>query len=166
MTGFSPGSADRVFFVTSVTWGRRSLFQSDQFARLFLDTLFHYRDDGCYRLHSFVLMPEHFHLILTPAETLSLEKAVQRVKGGFSYRVKRELGFAGEIWEHSFTNHRVRDFHDYEVHRMYIELNPVRRGLCAEPQEYAHSSANVAFTLDALPPGLKPEPLLATFSRG
>jgi REP-associated tyrosine transposase len=65
--GFSPGGADRVFFVTSVTWERRAIFQSDQLAQLFLRTLCHYRDQGCYQLHDFVLMPDHFHLILTPA---------------------------------------------------------------------------------------------------
>jgi hypothetical protein len=54
--GFSPGGADRVFFITSVTWGRRSLFQSDQLSQLFLETLCHYRDQGCYQVHDFVLM--------------------------------------------------------------------------------------------------------------
>lgn len=162
---FSPGGADRIFFVTFVTWGRRALFQSDQFARLFLDTLFHYRDEGCYQLHSFVLMPDHFHLILTPAQTLSLEQAVQRIKGGFSYRAKKELRFGGEIWERSFTNHRIRDLEDYEVHQQYIQMNPVRR-LCARPEEYAYSSANCAFALDPLPQGRKPKSFLAPVSQG
>ena len=164
--GFSPSGADRVFFVTSVSWGRRAIFQSDQFARLFLDTLFHYRDEGCYLLHSFVLMPDHFHLVLTPAQALSIEKALQRIKGGFSYGVKKELGFAGEIWEHSFTNHRVRDLEDYESHQTYIERNPVRRGLCFQPSEYAYSSANPIYALDPLPQGLKPELHVASFSHG
>lgn len=164
--GFSPGGGERVFFVTSVTWGRRTLFQSVQFARLFLDTLFHYRDEGCHQLHSFVLMREHFHLLLTPAQTLSIEKAVQRIKGGFSYRVKKELGFAGEIWERSFTNHRIRDLDDYEAHRQYIELNPVRKGLCSETRDYPYSSANSAFVLDPLPPGLKPKSEGALVSQG
>jgi putative transposase len=164
--GFSPGGADRVFFITSVTWGRRALFQSDQFAQLFLGTLFHYCYEGCYQLHSFVLMPDHFHLLVTPAQTLSIEKAVQRIKGGFSFRVKKELGFAGEIWEPSFTNHRVRDLEDYDSHRKYIELNPVRRGLCSQVGEYRYSSANSAFVLDPPPPGLKPKSCFAFSSQG
>ncbi len=155
-----------MFFVTTVTWGRRALFQAHQFAQLFLETLFHYRDQGCYQLHDFVLMPEHFHLIITPAETLSVEQAVQRIKGGFSYRIKKELGFAGEIWEKSFTNHRIRDVDDYEAHRKYVELNPVRRGLCSEGQEYAYSSANLVFVLDRVPPGLKPKLKDVVMSQG
>jgi putative transposase len=164
--GFSPSGADRVFFVTSVTWGRRALFTCDQFARLFLATLFHYRDEGCYQLHDFVLMPEHFHLMLTPAETLSLEQAVQRIKGGFSYRAKKDLGFCGEIWERSFANHRVLDEDDYHAHRQYIGLNPVRRHLCAEARDYPYSSANPVFVCDPLPPGLKPRLEVASGSRG
>ena len=164
--GFSPGGADRVFFVTSVTWGRRAIFQADQLAQLFLETLCHYRDQGCYRLHDFVLMPDHFHLILTPVQTLSLEQAVQRIKGGFSYRAKKELRFGGEIWERSFTNHRIRDLEDYESHQQYIHMNPVRRRLCSVSREYLYSSANPAFALDPLPLGLKPTTSSATVSQG
>jgi putative transposase len=164
--GFSPSDGDRVFFVTSVTWGRRALFQSDQMAQLFLEMLRHYRDQGCYQLHDFVLMPDHFHLILTPAQTLSLEQAVQRIKGGFSYRAKKELRFGGEIWERSFTNHRIRDLDDYEVHQQYIHMNPVRRRLCSVSREYFYSSANPAFEVDPLLQGLKPKSFLATVSQG
>ncbi|HKU23218.1 MAG TPA: transposase [Terriglobales bacterium] len=164
--GFSPGGADRVFFVTSVTWGRRALFLSDRFARLFLEILVHYRGQGCYQLHDFVLMPEHFHLLLTPAKTLSLEQAVQRIKGGFSYRTKKDLGFSGEIWERSFTNHRIHDLDDYAVHRQYIEVNPVRKRLCSQAAEYAYSSANPAFVLDPLPRGLKPRLEATPVSQG
>jgi hypothetical protein len=38
-----------------------------------------------------------------------LEKAVQFIKGGFSFRAKKELGFAWSVWQESFTNHRIRD---------------------------------------------------------
>jgi putative transposase len=40
-------------------------------------------------------MPDHFHLLVSP--TLSLERSLQLIKGGFSYRAKKELGFAGEV---------------------------------------------------------------------
>jgi len=57
-------------------------------------------------LHEFVLMPDHFHLLITPLSTL--ERALQLIKGGFSFRAKKELGFLGEIWEKSFYDRRVR----------------------------------------------------------
>ncbi len=95
------------YFITSATYCKRSLFQTDRMAGLLIDVLFHYRDQRKYQLHEFVIMPDHFHLLITPAE--SLEKALQLIKGGFSYRVKKELEFIGEIWEHSFHDRRVRD---------------------------------------------------------
>ena len=74
----------RAFFVGAVTWGRRPIFRAEPMARLFLDTLRNYRVERRYFLHEFVLMPEHFQLLLTPAPDISLEKAVQFIKGGFS----------------------------------------------------------------------------------
>jgi len=56
-------------------------------ARLFVEVLFHYRDHKNYLLHEFVLMPDHFHLLVSP--TLSLERSLQLIKGGFSYRAKK-----------------------------------------------------------------------------
>ena len=60
-----------------------------------------------------------------------LEKALQFIKGGFSFRAKKELGFAGEIWQTSFYDHRVRDSGEYERFTRYIHQNPVKRGLVA-----------------------------------
>jgi putative transposase len=54
-------------------------------------------------------MPNHFHLLLTPAAEIPLEKALQFIMGGFSYRAKREIHFAFEIWQASFVNHRIHD---------------------------------------------------------
>lgn len=57
----------------------------------------------------------HFHLILTPALDVPLEKALQYIQGGFSFHVKKELGFASLVWEESFTNHRIRDAEDMKI---------------------------------------------------
>jgi REP element-mobilizing transposase RayT len=59
-----------------------------------------YREQRKYLLHEFVVMPDHFHLLITPIETL--ERALQLIKGSFSFRAKKELGFVGEIWQKSF----------------------------------------------------------------
>ncbi len=102
-------SCARTFFVTSSTWSKRPLFVSERMARLFLDTLYHYRREIRYLLHEFTLMPEHLHLLLTIGPGVSIEQAVQRIKGGYSYRVKKELGLPSEIWERGFADHRIRD---------------------------------------------------------
>ena len=146
----------RTFFVTAVTWQRRPLFRAEPLALLFLDTVARYRDQNRFQLHEFVLMPDHFHLLLTPAPDVSLEKALQLLKGGFSFLVKRELGSRTEIWQEGFTEHRVKDFDDFAYHGNYIRQNPVRAALAERAEAYPYSSAAGCLYLDPAPPWLKP----------
>jgi putative transposase len=147
----------RTFFVTSVAHFRDPLFRKGDVARLLLDVLYQNRKLSRFLLHEFVLMPDHFHLILTPAPDKSLERALQYIKGGFSFRVKRELAYKGFSWEEGFTNHRIRDFDDYQQHREYIHRNPVQARLSKTPAEYPYSSAYPGFELDPRPKWIKPE---------
>jgi REP element-mobilizing transposase RayT len=78
----------QTYMVTSSTWERRALFQDEPWAKLLIETLNHYQDTA-YLLHEFVIMPDHFHALITPQT--SLEKAVQFIKGDFSYRARKEL---------------------------------------------------------------------------
>jgi len=148
--------ADRTFFVTSVTWERRPIFRAERAVSLFLDTLLGYRDGGKMQLYEFVLMPDHFHLLLAPSPALALEWTLQFIKGGYSHRFMKETGSRMEIWERSFTNHRIQDEGDYEKHRRYIHLNPVRAGLVEVPKDYPYSSAHAGYSLDVPPQRLKP----------
>ena len=148
----------RTFFVTAVTWQRRPLFRTEPLAKLFLDTLSRYREQRKFQLHEFVVMPDHFHLLLTPELDFSLEKALQLIKGGFSFRAKRELGSNLEIWQPSFTEHRIQDKHDYAHHVGYIRENPVRARLVETAEDYPYRSAACALETDAEPPWLKPKP--------
>ncbi len=148
---------NRTFFITSVAAQRRTLFQRDAAADLFVEVLLHYRNEGKYLLHEFVVMPDHFHALITPTHDVSLEKAVQFIKGGFSFRLKSNM----PVWQASFTNHRIRDEEDFERHREYIHMNPVRAGLAARKEDYRHSSASGRFALDPMPQGLKPDRIIA-----
>ena len=142
------------YFITAATFQKQSLFQSDRMAHLFLEVLQHYRRQSKYLLHEFVLMPDHFHLLLTP--TATLERALQLIKGGFSFRARKELSFAGEIWQPSFYDRRVRDMEECCAYRQYIHRNPVKRRLVHAAADYPYSSARPGFELDGLPQRLKP----------
>lgn len=138
------------YFITATSWEKRSIFQADRMAALWIDVIYAYRSQGKYFLHEFVLMPDHFHCVLTP-RGVSIERALQFIKGGFSYRAKKELGFHGEVWQRGFADRRVRDAEEYQSRRLYIHMNPVRRGLAKEAAGYAASSANPGFELDPPP---------------
>jgi putative transposase len=142
------------YFITASTFQNGNLFQSEKMARLFVDALLHYREQNKYLVHEFVVMPNHFHLLLTPVETL--ERAMQLIKGGFSFRAKKELGFGGEIWQKSYYDRRVRDMSEYLTFREYIRQNPVKKRLAPNLNEYPYSSAALGLKLDEVPQRLKP----------
>jgi putative transposase len=144
----------RTFFVSSATYQRRSVFQSHPLCDLLLDVLRNNRAKGRFQLHEFVFMREHIHLILTPAPDVSLEKAVQFIKGGFSFRAKKEMNIQGEIWQAGFDQRRVQDANAYATHVEYIWMNPVRAGLVERPEDFLYSSARLRQEVDPPPPAL------------
>jgi putative transposase len=141
----------RTFFISASTAARRNLFQAERMKELMMDVLLTNRQKGRFELHEFVIMREHLHLLLTPAPNESLERCVQYIKGGFSFRAKRELGFTGEIWNSGYNEHRVRDTEDYQNHVRYIHENPVKAGMVNQAVEYCYSSANASWHIDPAP---------------
>jgi putative transposase len=143
------------YFVTFSTWQRWRLFVVEPYARLFLKTLYGYKRQERFQLHAFVLMPEHVHLILTLAIDVTLERAMQLIKGGYSHAVGVEFDRKGEVWQRGFTDHRIRDAEDFANHRDYIHQNPVERRLVESASQYRYCSAFPGFKLDAWPPVAK-----------
>jgi putative transposase len=153
-------TSESAYFVTAHVLEKRSLFQVDKIARFFIEVLLDYRAQKKYLLHEFVVMPDHIHLILSPTG-ITLERAMQVVKGGFSFQLNERLKAEREIWQPSFVDRRIRDSLEYARFKHYIWQNPVKRGLARSPEEYAYSSANPCFKLDPVPQRLKPVSLTA-----
>jgi putative transposase len=139
----------RTYFVTAVTAQRRRLFQVTASAELFVKVLLDYHQQGRFLLHAFVVMPDHFHAIITPAPDVSLEKAMQYIKGGFSFRLKSKL----EVWMRGFNETQILAEDKFLNCLQYIEDNPVRRGHSSTPRDYPYSSAAVG----------RPDPMPAHF---
>jgi putative transposase len=133
------------------------LFVVENYVRLFLKTLYRYRRESSFRLHAFVVMPEHIHLLLTLANDVTLEHTVQLIKGGYSHALGSVIGRKREIWQRGFTDHRIRNGEDFLHHRNYIHRNPVERRLITDPSEYQYCSAFSGFKLDPWPAAAKAE---------
>jgi putative transposase len=101
-------TSESTYFITANVLQKRSLFQLDKIARLFIEILLDYREQKKYLLHEFVVMPDHFHLILTPKGN-TLERAMQFAKGGFSFRLNKNLKVKREVCQPSFLDRRIRD---------------------------------------------------------
>ena len=150
------GAVAGTYFVTSRTWESRKLFITEPMCRLFFDTLSRYRQCGAFALHSFVLMPDHFHILLTPEHDKTLERSVQLIKGGSAHTIGKVRQLQFPAWQRGFSDHRIRDAADYDVHIRYIEQNSVRKKLVGRAAEYQWSSAAGSIELDPPPQGLRP----------
>jgi putative transposase len=137
-----------IYFVTSRTWQSRTIFSKPGPAQILLEQIVDCRERGFYRLHAFVIMPDHFHALLTPGEGTSLEKAMQMVKGGSAHRIREELHFVWPIWQKGFHDRWMRDATELQARREYIETNPVSARLAVRPEEYPFSSASGKVALD------------------
>ena len=131
----------RTFFVSSRTNGGRALLQTERMANLFLDVLRSYAAEGRFRIHDFVVMRNHFHLLLSVNGEMTVEKAVQLIKGNFSYRAKRELAYQWQVWQRGFSEVRVYDRESFLYYRKYIDENPVKAGYAQSIGEYPYCSA-------------------------
>jgi putative transposase len=131
-------SPSRTFFATTKTSVGRGLLQSERNATLFIEVLRSYVAAGQFQLHDFVIMPDHVHLLITVTGDSTIEKAMQFIKGGFSYRLKKDLGFSGEVWQRGFSESRVDNQESYLQHREYIAQNPVKARLVNSPEKFPY----------------------------
>ena len=126
----------RTFFVTTKTSMGRALLQSDRNAMLLVDVLRTCIAAGRFQVRDFVIMPNHVHLLITVQGDTPIEKAMQFIKGGFSFRLKKETGYAGEVWQRGYSEMRANSDSDIARYRDYIARNPVRAGLAAAPDTF------------------------------
>jgi len=99
---------------------------------------------GKFELHEFVIMPDHVHLLMTLPVDMTIEKAMQLIKGGFSYRLKKEFGYQGEVWQGGFSEVRISDGQSFMEHCEYIVQNPVKAGLADTAEQYPYSYTYLA----------------------
>ena len=123
--------------------GRR-LLQSERNATLLIDVLRSNFKARRFVIHDFVVMPDHLHLLTTVHSDMTIERAMQLVKGGFSYRLKKESGYTGEVWQRGFSEVRVNDRESFLQHREYIAQNPVKAGLATSPDEFPYCYSHLA----------------------
>ncbi len=122
----------------------RRLLQSERNAVLLIDVLRSYVAADKFQIHDFVIMPDHLHLLMTLPSEVSVEKAMQLIKGGFSYRLKREFGYQGEFWQRGFSEVRINDGQSFLQHRAYIFQNPVKAGLVERAEEWPYCYSYLA----------------------
>ena len=84
-------------------------------------------------------MPEHVHLLLSEPQRGLLADTIKSLKQGVA---RRQIGVAEHFWQKRYYDHNVRDSAKFIEKLRYIHRNPVKRGLCARPEDWQWSSFN------------------------
>ena len=149
--------AGHLHFITSSCYHRYPWLGSPDRRDLLLDVLERMRQRYSFVVVGYVVMPEHFHLLISEPQDVTPSVVVQAIKLSFVQRLssdaeksptsrkKREKwGTPADIPRHSWQR-RFYDFNVWTDHKRieklrYIHRNPVKRGLVAAPEDWAWSS--------------------------
>ena len=110
-----------------------------EIATIVQDTLI-YHHDREYSLISWVIMPNHVHVLLRPLPLKHLNSIMHSIKSYSAQMANKVLGRKGQFWQHESFDRYIRSEKHFHNVIEYIELNPVKAGLCNLPQEWEFSS--------------------------
>jgi putative transposase len=116
------------------------IFVGDADRREMLELLFEASREHAVAIHSYVLMDNHLHLLLTPSTQEGLSKMMQQIGRSYVLRFNKRQGRSGTLFEGRFRSALVQSERYLLACMAYIDLNPVRAQMVAQPQDFAWSS--------------------------
>ncbi|APV51660.1 hypothetical protein BWI17_19355 [Betaproteobacteria bacterium GR16-43] len=119
---------------------RMACFVASEDYRSYLHWLREYAGHRRCRLHAYVLMTNHVHLLLTPVDIAGPSALMQDLGRSYVRQFNRKYERSGALWEGRFKAHPVDSERYFLNVQRYIELNPVRAGLVGCPRDYRWSS--------------------------
>ena len=115
--------------------------------------------------HAFVLMGNHVHLLLAAPETGAISNAMRQVGQSYAQQFNLRHGRTGALWQGRFKSCLVGDDRYLLTVMRYIELNPVRAAMVADPADYRWSSVHMHLG-EGRDPWLVPHPLFLALGAG
>ena len=145
---------DHSFFITVVTNKRRPILIEN--IELLRKSFHLSKARYTYNIDAIVILPDHFHMIITPKDPQDYPKIIAHIKRSFVYglnpsfknqckldlsdtQYKRKL--AG-VWQKRFYEHTIRHEKDMYLHLEYILQNAVKHGYVESAEEWVYSSFN------------------------
>ncbi len=104
------------------------------------NALLHF-DANRYRLHAWVIMPNHVHVLVTPIGAEALSMIVHSWKSFTAKKANALLGRKGAFWATEYFDRAIRDDAHFSNAVAYFAMNPVKAGLCGAPEAWRFSSA-------------------------
>jgi putative transposase len=122
-------------------WGACWLRQ-DEVARIVQDALLLFDGDR-YRLHAWTIMPNHIHVLFSQVAGNSLGAVIASWKRFTAAQANRRLKRSGPFWQKDYWDRFIRDDRHFAAAEAYIDMNPVKAGLTAAPQDWLWGSARL-----------------------
>ncbi len=119
---------------------RQAIFATSADYRMLLDLLEDNAKKFGVALHAYVLMSNHFHLLATPQSAEGLPKMMQAVGRSYVRYFNDTHTRSGTLWEGRYKSTVIQSDRYLLACMVYIDLNPVRAGMVAQPQDYPWSS--------------------------
>ena len=119
---------------------RQACFFADEDYRNYLDWLGEYAGKTGCRVHAYVLMTNHVHLLISAEQGGSSGALMKAVGQRYVQYVNRSYRRSGTLWEGRFRSCPTQEETYLLACQRYIELNPVRADMVAHPAEYSWSS--------------------------
>jgi len=130
-------------FITFTCYRRLPRLATCELRDLVVAALEHARRRYLFRVYGFVVMPEHVHLLISEPERATVAHAMQSLKISSAKRavgLRERAEQESRLWQGRYYDRNVRDYEEFVEKLRYLHSNPVKRGLCARPQDWRWSS--------------------------
>jgi len=131
--------AGQIYLLTSATWQRRPVFADQALGRVVVAAMAHYEAAGQVDSLAFVVMPEHFHWLVSLGAGMTLAKLMGGLKG---YTLRRIMPLVrarypqDPLWQEGYHDHALRQDEDVCQAATYVVANPLRAGLVQNLADY------------------------------
>ena len=129
-------NTDPLYFVTFNTYKRRPLLSHEALHQSWLTFATRAPNSGAW-VGRYVIMPDHIHLFVGLTDSAKLTTWVQATKAVLGKELLHS-GYQKPHWQRGFFDHLLRSSESYEQKWEYVRLNPVRKGLCARPEDWPY----------------------------
>jgi putative transposase len=119
---------------------RQPVFLRPDDCQLMLDLLRQYALQFGVAVHAYVLLPDHFHLLLTPQESGALARMLQGIGRRYVRHFNAHQGRTGTLWDGRYRCTILQPERYVLPCMAYMDQNPVRASLASAPADYAWSS--------------------------
>jgi putative transposase len=127
-----------VHLLTFSCYKREPLLRTPAACRAFENTLERVRLWYGITINGYVVMPEHVHLLLHEPERAKLSVAIQMLKQIVGRKLSPTVGTP--FWQRRYHDRNIHGMKQFNAALRYIHRNPVKRKLCARPEDWPWSS--------------------------